>query len=121
VTRLPFRARRNESVDESSVQASRLHYDKVMQITVHYFAQLKRAAGVAVDSVAVDASTTLAQLVTHLAGRHDGAFRSLVLDAAGLPQRSLLYAVGDDQAELDCVLRDGDVVTILAPMAGGLQ
>jgi molybdopterin converting factor small subunit len=31
----------------------------------------------------------------------------------------LLYAIGDEQADLDHVLKEGDVVTLLAPMAGG--
>ena len=90
-----------------------------MQVTVHYFAQLKRAAGVASETVVVEPDATLAQLVQRLAQQHGDAFRALVLDAAGQPQRTLLYAVGDEQADLDRVLREGDVVTILAPMAGG--
>jgi molybdopterin converting factor small subunit len=90
-----------------------------MQVTVHYFAQLRRAAGVASESVAVQPGCTLAQLVQRLAEHHDESFRNLVLDAAGQPQRTLLYAIGDCQAELDAVLRDGDTVTILTPMSGG--
>ncbi len=90
-----------------------------MQVTVHYFAQLKRAAGVSQEAGALAPGDTLAQLVRQLAQTHDDTFRAMVLDAAGQPQRALLYAVGDAQADLDRVLCDGDVITILAPMAGG--
>lgn len=90
-----------------------------MQVTVHYFAQLKRAAGVGSETVSLPSEVTLAQLVMQVAGNHDEAFRALVLDDSGQPQRALLYAVGDDQADLGRQLRNGDVVTILAPMAGG--
>ena len=90
-----------------------------MQVTVYYFAQLKRAAGVASETVTLAPGCTLGQLVVQLARSHGNAFRALALDAAGQPQRALLYAVGDGQADLDRVLREGEMVTILAPMAGG--
>jgi molybdopterin converting factor small subunit len=90
-----------------------------MQITIHYLAQLRRAAGVAEETVLLDPGATLGRLVHELAQRHGEAFRAMLLDAAGQPQRTLLYAVGDEQASLDRPLRDGDVVTVLAPMAGG--
>ena len=90
-----------------------------MQVTVHYFAQLKRAAGVAQETVALAPGSTLAQLVLLLADRNNELLRRMMLDATGRPQTALLYAVGDHQAELHRQLCDGDVVTILAPMAGG--
>jgi molybdopterin converting factor small subunit len=96
-----------------------LLYADGMQVTVHYFAQLKRAAGVASETVTLEPGVTLGQLLQRLAAQRSGAFRALALDAAGRPQRALLYAIGDEQADLDHVLKEGDVVTLLAPMAGG--
>ncbi len=90
-----------------------------MQITVHYFAQLKRAAGVGSETVDIHDGCTLRELITKLAARHDDRFRAVVLDVAGQPQRTLLYAVSDDQVDLNRVLQPNDTVTILAPMAGG--
>ncbi|MCI0680658.1 MAG: MoaD/ThiS family protein [Gemmataceae bacterium] len=90
-----------------------------MRVTVHYFAQLRRAAGVASETVMMEPDATLAQLIQRLVQGHGDAFRAMALDGADQPQRTLLYAVGDDQADLDRLLRDGDAVTILAPMAGG--
>jgi molybdopterin converting factor small subunit len=90
-----------------------------MRVTVHYFAQLKRAAGVASETIVVEPNATLAQLVQLLGTKHSDTFRAMAIDGAGHPQSTLLYAVGDEQADLDRVLNEGDVVTILAPMAGG--
>ncbi len=90
-----------------------------MQVTLHYFAQLKRAAGAAEESVTLENGATLRDLVRRLAERHDEGFRQMVLDMVGEPQRALLYAIGDKQADLSQPLADADVVTILAPMAGG--
>jgi molybdopterin converting factor small subunit len=91
----------------------------VVQVAVHYLAQVRRAAAVAGEVVTVPQGSTLRQLVVQIACQHDDAFRAMVLDGAGQPQRTLLYAVGEEQADLDQVLRNGDRVTILAPMAGG--
>ena len=90
-----------------------------MHVTVHYLAQLKRAAGVAGETVMIEPGCTLTHLIQHLAQQHGEAFRTMALDDAGQPQRTLLYAIGDEQADLERTLRDGDVVTVLAPMAGG--
>lgn len=90
-----------------------------MHVTVNYLAQVKRAAGVSGERVAIPANCTLAQLILQLACQHEAAFRAMVLDFTGQPQTALLYAVGDSQADLSHALSDGDVVTILAPMAGG--
>lgn len=90
-----------------------------MHVTVNYLGQVKRAAGVAGEGVPVPSGCTVAELIHLVARLHDTAFQSMVLDASGQPQRTLLYAVGDEQAELDRILHDGDMITILAPMAGG--
>jgi molybdopterin converting factor small subunit len=90
-----------------------------MQVTVHYFAQLKKAAGVARETVAIEADWTLARLLKHLAECHGESFRGLVLDASGQPQRTLLLAIGDEQADLNQNLHDEAEVTVLTPMSGG--
>ena len=90
-----------------------------MKITVQYLAQVKRAAGCCCETVSAAESVTLRDLLRDLAGRHDQAFRSLLIDDAEEPRRSLLFFVGDEHAELSRQLHDGDAITILAPMAGG--
>jgi molybdopterin converting factor small subunit len=83
-----------------------------MRITVHYLAQIKRAAGVAGESVEMPAGT-LAELLDQLGRQHGETFRSM------LAQKGLLFFVNDEQAEPGRALRDGDELVILAPMAGG--
>ena len=89
-----------------------------MTIQVRYFGPLKQAAGVAAE--AVDAGTIL-DLLPRLADRHGEPLRRHLLDPAGRPLPGLLCAVNDEVARApdDAPLRDGDTVTLLAPIAGG--
>lgn len=89
-----------------------------MHVTVHYLAQIKRAAGCGREDVETQ-PCALRDFLRTLSDRHDSSFRTLLLDDAGEPCRSLLFFVGDEHVELAHLLRDGDSVTILAPMAGG--
>jgi molybdopterin converting factor small subunit len=92
-----------------------------MKVAVHYLAQLKQAAGIATESVTLDGPCFLQTLLTHLAERHGEAFRRVLLNPVGGLQESILLFVGEEQVrwETPVDLKDGDVVTILAPMAGG--
>ncbi|MBI3410531.1 MAG: MoaD/ThiS family protein [Planctomycetes bacterium] len=92
-----------------------------MKIAVKYLAQLKKAAGMGIEDVAVDPGCSVANLVRGLAANDDGTLRPLLLDPQGRPHASLLIFVGDEQvrAAEDRFLREGDVVTLLTPMAGG--
>jgi molybdopterin converting factor small subunit len=89
-----------------------------MRITVHYMAQIKRAAGCGSETVEI-AADTLRDFLRALGQHHDATFRALLLDDAGEPRKSLLFFVGEDHADLSHALTDGDSITILAPMAGG--
>lgn len=92
-----------------------------MQITVEYAAQLKRAAGLRSEHLELEADCTVRELVVRLSDRHGEALQGLLVDAAGLPQRSLLVFVGERQfpSDSDTLLSDRDVVTILTPISGG--
>lgn len=90
-----------------------------MQVTVHYLAQMKRSAGCASEVVPLGNVVELRELLAILADRHETSFRAMLLDDADQPRKSLLFFVGEEHAEPARRLQDGDVVTILAPMAGG--
>ena len=90
-----------------------------MQVTVQYLAQLKRAAGCSSERVEAKESATLADILRLAAERHGAPLRDLLLDENSEPRRSLLFFIGDDHATPTRGVRDGDVVTILTPMAGG--
>jgi hypothetical protein len=91
-----------------------------MKLVIRYLAQVKRAAGRAGDEMEVARPCPAGDVVARLAGT-EPALRPLLLDAGGRPQRALLLFLGDEQITSDQVVPrdDGDVLTILTPMAGG--
>jgi molybdopterin converting factor small subunit len=92
-----------------------------MHVSVRYMAQLRKAAGVDSDALELPEGSTPADLAAAVAGRHGEALRRLLLDGAGRLHPAILVFVGDVQADPDDPgpLRDGDVVTLLSPVAGG--
>ena len=70
-----------------------------MRVRVQYLAQLKRALGQTEESVDVAPGCTLGELVRQLAGGPDAGARSLLMDRAGGPSRSLLFFVDDASAD----------------------
>jgi molybdopterin converting factor small subunit len=90
-----------------------------MRVAVYYLAQMKRAAGCSSEVAELPGAATLRSLLGILADRHGASLRELLLDEAQAPRRWLLFFVGDVHVDSSYPLRDGDAVTILAPMAGG--
>ena len=90
-----------------------------MQVTVRYMGQLRHATGTPEETIATPGARTAAEFLRDLADRHGEPARRLLLDAARI-QPTLLLFVGDEQADpAATVLRDGDVLTLLTPIAGG--
>ena len=91
-----------------------------MNVAVRDMARLRQAAGAASEQVELDRPCTVAELLQRLAASHGAPFRDLVLDAAGGAHPALLLFVGDEQISPETTaLRDGEVLTVLTPMAGG--
>jgi molybdopterin converting factor small subunit len=90
-----------------------------MQVTVHYLAQLRRAAGCALERLDVAPGATVGDLFRQVAGDRGELFQTLLLSEDSRPHPSLLVFVGEQAAAVSHVLCDGDEVTILTPMAGG--
>jgi molybdopterin converting factor small subunit len=84
-------------------------------------AQVRHAAGVSSEEVEVASGCSVRELLTALAAKRGEALRRLLLESSGGPNQAILVFVGERQAttEAPVDLRDGDVVTILSPMAGG--
>ena len=93
----------------------------MIRIGVRYMAQVRQAAGVAVEEVELGGACPVGDLLTRLAERHGPPLRQLLLDRHGGPQPTLLVFVGAEQVQPGerHLLADGDIVTVLAPMAGG--
>jgi molybdopterin converting factor small subunit len=91
-----------------------------VKIAVRYMAQLRRAAGAAAEQVELDAPCSATDLLKRLAEQHGLPFRALLLDEDGNVRPAVLLFVGDEQVGPEAApLQDGDVITILTPMAGG--
>ena len=92
-----------------------------MKVLVRYMAQLRAAAGVAAETVDLDGPCTASELAARLAAGHGDALRRLLLGSDGRPHPAVLVFVGDTQAAAGepVPLKDGDVVTLLSPVAGG--
>ena len=82
-----------------------------MQVTFSYFAQVRQAAGVETEKLALAESGK----------RHGEAFRTLVLDEFGVVRPSMLVLVNGVPAQRggQRPLADGDEVTLLSAVAGG--
>jgi molybdopterin converting factor small subunit len=91
-----------------------------MKIAVRYMAQIRQAAGVGGEAVELAAACGADELVTQLA-RGREPLRRLLLDADGRLHPTILLFVNDEQVPAweRTLLRDGDVVTVLSPVAGG--
>ena len=83
-----------------------------MIVQVRYMAQLRQAAGRSTEAVKVEEGCTVATLVAYLAET-----RPALLNILHSP--TLLVFVGDEQARHEQVLRDGDEILLMTPIAGG--
>lgn len=92
-----------------------------MQVTVEYAAQVKRAAGVASESVDVDDGCSVQDALSRIAEQHGDPLAKLLLGEEGRLHPSILLFVGDEQVrwETPRQLSAGDVITILSPISGG--
>lgn len=78
------------------------------QLTVRYFAGFREHAGASEESVELDVSTA-AELFEKLQHRH----------GSSEPLGHCKVAINDEMADWDSALRDGDVVLLFPPVAGG--
>jgi len=100
---------------------TRKHGDFLIRISVRYMAQLKQGAGVTCEEIALSAPCSMRDLLLALADRHGTSLRSLLLTADGSLQPTILVFVNDEQVSANDgpALKDGDIVTLLSPIAGG--
>jgi molybdopterin synthase sulfur carrier subunit len=93
-----------------------------MRLSVQYTAQLRPLVGRSEEFVVLPAGSSLDALLTHLAAREPAAAPHL-LTSAGHVRPSLLVAINGcavaSHAASVTSLAEGDVVTLLPPIAGG--
>jgi molybdopterin converting factor small subunit len=80
------------------------------KISVRFFARYAEMAGCSWSAVNVETPATVADVIA--------AVREVFPGTRGLPPRPLA-ALNQRQVKLDQVVRDGDEVALLPPLAGG--
>lgn len=94
-----------------------------MKLLVQYTAQLRAAVGRSEEEVDLPEKSSLADLLLHLSTRWNRAARSHLVTDSGQARLSLLLVVNGLAISVTeatgTVLRAGDVVTLMPPIAGG--
>jgi hypothetical protein len=92
-----------------------------MQITVHFEAQVRRAAGVAGMAIPVDAPCSAAEIVEHVGRAAAEPLRRVLLDDSGRVRPTVMVFCDDEHVPLTTTRRfDGaTVVTLTSPISGG--
>lgn len=92
-----------------------------MRIRLEYVAQIRDAAGVSGEAVDLPVAATVSDLFRVAAQTRGERLGSLLLDASGAPRATVLVFVGDNQVDAEAPepLHEGDVVTLMSPLAGG--
>ena len=91
-----------------------------MKITVRYATQLKQRAGTDAEELELTEAASVQACLQAVSQRHTD-LQSLLLDANGSLSSTILVFVGGDQIDdpATATLKEGDVVTLLSPIAGG--
>ncbi len=94
-----------------------------MNIKVRFEAQLRQAAGTDIADIDLEESNSISRVFSVVSEQFGKDVSSRLLDQDGNPQKSLLVFVNDQPVAYDCftegTLNDGDIVSILPPIAGG--
>ena len=92
-----------------------------MNISVTFSGQLRPLAGIDRESLEIDGPRALRDFAAWLAEKHGEPLKSSLLGDYGLPQRTLLVCVNDEQigATEHKILCDGDEVAFMSPISGG--
>jgi molybdopterin converting factor small subunit len=92
-----------------------------MRITVEHWNQLREAAGIASESVELAEGDGLPELMRRLVARHGSDWSALVLAADGSLRPSTIVSCNGElgPCRRPLRLRDGDVLALLLPVAGG--
>ncbi|MFP6718742.1 MAG: MoaD/ThiS family protein [Candidatus Poribacteria bacterium] len=92
-----------------------------MKITIEYSAQIRHAIGLSEETISLEDSQLLHDLILHLAEKHGQPFKDLVLDTKGNLSRMILASVNGEQVRVgtSAGLKDGDWVNLMSPISGG--
>ena len=92
-----------------------------MKITIEYNGQLRHVAQKESDTIEVANGTPIPEIIAQAAAAYDDSFRIILFDGDGqlLPSALVLFRDEPVDREQWPPLNDGDVITLLPPIAGG--
>ena len=92
-----------------------------MTITIEFNGQLRQLTQATSIERALNDGATVADALKTLRDEYDDTFRSILYDDTGEVSTTTLILLKDEPVTRDPwpVLSDGDVITILPPIAGG--
>lgn len=94
-----------------------------MQVDVYFEAQLRLAMGSEKNSVELEPSATVQDLLVRLTEQHPDELTARLVNNEGIAQRSVLIFVNESPVPYHeitkTMLNDGDSLRLLPPIAGG--
>jgi molybdopterin synthase sulfur carrier subunit len=94
-----------------------------MKVEIKFFTALREITGKKVDTIQLQTTITVDDLVTMLAEKYGKKFREYIYDKKGEVQGFLSFLVNgtniNNMQGLDTKLKDKDTVAILPPVGGG--
>jgi len=92
-----------------------------MKVKVKYTAQLKKAVGQGEEQVEVDKKSQVKDLLNLLFYQRKEAFENMVFSSDGTFLDAVLLILNGQQIAYESseILKDGDEVLIMSPIAGG--
>jgi MoaD family protein len=92
-----------------------------MRITIEYWNQVKEATGTAGETLELAEASGTGELLRQLAERYGNPLHDLIVGADGDLRPSTIVSLNGElaRARVQRPLHDGDVVTLLLPVAGG--
>jgi molybdopterin synthase sulfur carrier subunit len=94
-----------------------------MKVEVKFFTSLREITGKKVDTLELQTSSTVDDLVTLLSRIYGKQFREYIYNKKGEVQEFLSFLVNgkniNNMQGFDTKLKDGDIVAILPPVGGG--
>lgn len=86
-------------------------------VTVRYLSYLKIAAGIKEEEVELSDTLPAGEVIRKLAERHGGDLKDrLITQGGGL---KVVFSINGEKSGEDAELVDGDVLTVMPPLAGG--